>query len=142
MSFVNWYEAKGFINWFAQLTNKSFELLSEAQSAYLIHNSNHTYHSGDSAYRVQQYLPDNLGLQNIHGNVSEWTADCAHHNYNEAPKNDRPWLNVAPCKFAVARGASYFSNKQNQRINNRLPLSKKSRLPTVGFRIALRIIKK
>lgn len=161
---ITWDEAQAFVAWLRERSGQPYELPSEAQYAWALRQSDTHEARGNLADRaflkhlarpprrqifddyddgftgaspVSSFAADELGLHGLNDNLSEWTADCAHHSYHGAPVDDRPWLDEGGCTYAVARGASYFSGPPEVRADNRLPLAKRSRLPTVGFRVAL-----
>ncbi|WP_418355851.1 formylglycine-generating enzyme family protein [Shewanella algae] len=45
------------------------------------------------------------GLYDMHGNVSEWTADCWNDSYQGAPNNGQAWQG-GNCGRRVLRGGS------------------------------------
>ena len=39
---------------------------------------------------VCKFAPNALGIHDVHGNVTEWTEDCAHEDYQGAPTDGSP----------------------------------------------------
>jgi len=76
-----------------------------------------------------------MGVHDIAGNVSEWTADCWHQNYVKAPTNGSAWYNPG-CKRRVVRGGYWASAPEQTRAAFRLPVSAASHGPVIGFRVA------
>jgi formylglycine-generating enzyme required for sulfatase activity len=60
---------------------------------------------------VGSKLPNDYGLHNMHGNVSEWCQDWWHWDYNGAPTNGSSWETPLPLdEFRVIRGGlTYFA---------------------------------
>ncbi len=76
-----------------------------------------------------------MGVHDIAGNVSEWTADCWHQNYVKAPSDGSAWFNPG-CERRVVRGGYWASAPEQSRAAFRFPVSAESYGPVVGFRIA------
>ncbi len=57
---------------------------------------------------VGMYKPNNFGLYDMIGNVSEWVEDCDHVNYEGAPNDGSAWASEA-CQMRSRRGGSYSS---------------------------------
>ena len=51
------------------------------------------------------------------GNVWEWTQDCWHDNYNNAPNDGSAWLDAdgGDCSQRVLRGGSWLNFPENLR---------------------------
>lgn len=60
---------------------------------------------------VGTYGANAFGVHDILGNVSEWTRDCWHENYEGAPNDGTSWHQEGDgdCDRAVFRGGSWFS---------------------------------
>jgi formylglycine-generating enzyme required for sulfatase activity len=159
---VSWNEAKTYLAWLSRKTGKIYRLLSEAEREYVAragtttpfwwgssistsqanYNGNYTY--GDDGARgefrnetvpVETFAPNPWGLYQVHGNVSEWTEDCWHDNYSDAPTDGSPWSG-ADCKQRVRRGGSVGSPPQVLRSAFRLSNAVVNRTVFISFRVA------
>lgn len=87
------------------------------------------------------YQPNNFGLYDMLGNVSEWVADCYHPNYHGAPKTGDAWLD-GECSTRFARGGSWATNAKSMASSFR-PTVSPIKTSTIerrydrGFRLAL-----
>ncbi len=84
---------------------------------------------------VSDALVHPMGLHDIAGNVSEWTADCWHQNYVKAPSDGSAWFNPG-CERRVVRGGYWASAPEQSRAAFRFPVSAQSYGPVIGFRVA------
>lgn len=64
------------------------------------------------------YRPNGFGLHDMHGNVWEWTEDCYHDSYADAPSDGVAWT-AGDCARRVHRGGSWFSVPRNVRSSSR-----------------------
>jgi len=76
-----------------------------------------------------------MGVHDIAGNVSEWTQDCWHQNYIQAPADGSAWVNPG-CSQRVVRGGYWASAPEQSRAACRIPVKADSHGPVIGFRIA------
>ena len=83
---------------------------------------------------VGSYRPNDFGLFDIIGNVSEWTLDCWNSNYRRAPRDGRAWV-TGDCDLRVVRGGAFASEAQELRSAHRMGLSRNDRLLVMGFRV-------
>ncbi len=84
---------------------------------------------------VSDELQHPMGVRDIAGNVSEWTADCWHDNYVKAPTDGSAWHNRG-CDRRVVRGGYWASAPEQSRAAFRLAVKAESYGPVFGFRIA------
>lgn len=82
---------------------------------------------------------NDFGIFNLRGNVSEWTADCWHETYLDAPSDGRAWLATPPekCTDRVLRGGDFTSPILLLRPAHRTWIPDSFRTYHAGFRIAL-----
>lgn len=60
--------------------------------------------------------PNNFGLYDMIGNVSEWTNDFYdNYYYSDSPHKDPK--NEVPSDYKVIRGGAYYNNFYNQRLS-------------------------
>jgi formylglycine-generating enzyme required for sulfatase activity len=66
---------------------------------------------------VASFTENAFGLFDMLGNVYEWTLDCYHDNYRNAPYDSSAWLEADHdnCGQRVIRGGSWRSNPMNLR---------------------------
>jgi formylglycine-generating enzyme required for sulfatase activity len=84
---------------------------------------------------VDDELVHPMGVYDIAGNVAEWTADCWHQNYIQAPVDGSAWVNPG-CNRYVARGGYWASAPEHSRAAYRVSAKSETHGPVVGIRIA------
>lgn len=111
---VNWYDANAYISWLSEYTGDLWRLPTEAEWEYFARaGTNGRFNNGGEnselchiAYAAAPYfcpgdysrtapigsfLPNQFGIQDVHGNVFEWIHDCYHRNYIGAPIDGSAW---------------------------------------------------
>jgi formylglycine-generating enzyme required for sulfatase activity len=71
----------------------------------------------------------------MHGNVWEWTQDCWHDDYTDAPTDGTAWESSGDCGRRVLRGGSWFGNPVFLRSSYRLNFTPAARNGNDGFRV-------
>ncbi|QOJ23053.1 MAG: formylglycine-generating enzyme family protein [Gammaproteobacteria bacterium] len=87
---------------------------------------------------VARFSKNPFGLSDMLGNVGEWTQDCWHENYNDAPTDGSTWLakNSVDCNRRVVRGGSWYVSPQVLRSAVRGGSITDDADINLGFRIA------
>jgi formylglycine-generating enzyme required for sulfatase activity/Tfp pilus assembly protein PilF len=158
---VSWGDAKSYVDWLSRKTGRSYRLLSEAEREYVTragtttpfwsgltisteqanYDGNQTYGNRPRGeYRrqtvpVDSFQPNPWGLYQVHGNVYEWTEDCAHGDYNGAPTDGSPWTSGGDCRYHVYRGGSW----DNALVQLRAAFRSKATDVRVGGRVGFRV---
>ncbi len=84
---------------------------------------------------VDAFLPNALGLYDIHGNVWEWCEDHWHDNYEGAPTDGRAWLSDDNNAARVMRGGSWYLNPRYCRSATRFYGTPGGHNDDIGFRV-------
>lgn len=149
---VSWDDANAYVAWLSRKTGKPYRLPSEIEWEYaaragtatpyttgadLRHAQAKFAHEGPSgpsrAALVGTYAPNAFGLFDVHGNVSEWTADCyAKINAGIKPSGEEI---PAPCS-RTHRGGSFNDYADSVRSASRVGTAVDLRDATIGFRVA------
>jgi len=147
-------DAQQFITKLNQKTGQKYRLPSEAEWEYAARAGTTTewshgndeskmqnyawydVNSGGKTQAVGQKLPNAFGLFDMQGNVWEWTQDCWHENYADAPTDGSPWKNACADARKVRRGGSWSSRPSNLRSAYRLVSDSYFRVDGNGFRLA------
>jgi len=137
--------AKKFCQWLSAITGNFYRLPTEAEWEYACRaGSEKAYSFGDDPkelnnyawfkdnsnnkyHKVGQKLPNNWGLYDMHGNVSEWTLDAYNTTtYLKASQNLSKNPIVKPIKLypRVVRGGSWKSSNYRLRSASRQASSK------------------
>ncbi len=153
---VSWHDAQEYVNWLSKRSGQVYRLLSEAEWEYATRAGTQTpYHSGnemasnqarfksvsgasgqEKSVTVGRYPPNLFGLHDLHGNVREWTEDCRHENFRNAPSDGGSWVNGGNCDYRVIRGGSWGDRKSFLRSAYRSWTKPNSRSYAVGLRVA------
>jgi formylglycine-generating enzyme required for sulfatase activity len=83
---------------------------------------------------VRTFPMESIGSYDMVGNVSEWTLDCWHENYQRAPNDGSAWVNPG-CIQRVVRGAAWDSALVQARSAYREATDATTRSARLGFRV-------
>jgi len=84
---------------------------------------------------VGSFRANAFGLQDMLGNVWEWTQDCWNENYVGAPNDGNGWTN-GNCSRRVFRGGSWINLPNRIRSDHRGEGPITGRFSRLGFRVA------
>jgi formylglycine-generating enzyme required for sulfatase activity len=159
--YVNWDEAQQYVAWLAKLTSKPYRLLSEAEYEYATRAGTTTPWpwgndielngqpmakcdgcGGPSSRTAPagSFPPNKFGLYDMVGNVEEWTEDCWHNNYTDAPADGTAWLTGASCESHAARGGPFDFDSELVRSASRYAPAANVRDFRLGFRVARTLV--
>lgn len=82
---------------------------------------------------VGSFLPNSFGLYDMIGNVTQWTQDCWHDSYDDAPIDDTSWIG-GDCRYHVVRGTSFGETNGDDGAFGREPEIQHQAY--LGFRVA------
>jgi len=153
---VTWIDARHYAAWLAQMTGRSYRLLSEAEYEYAARAGSSTaYPWGDEIGKgnanckgcgsrwdasqpapVGSFAANAFGLYDMIGNVWQWLEDCYHSTYDGAPKAGSAWNSGCPDnRVRVFRGGSWSTPPPALRSASRGKNTTDSRFGSVGFRV-------
>jgi len=151
---VSWSDVQEFIRKLNQLTGQNYRLPSEAEWEYAARGGSTTewsfggdesrlrdfawynQKSGKKTHETAQKLPNAFGMFDMYGNVGEWTQDCWHENYLDAPTDGSAWIKSCSGKYAVPRGGSWYSDPEYLRSTSRVRHDRDYRDGGIGLRLA------
>ena len=84
---------------------------------------------------VGAFQPNRFRLQDLLGNVWEWTADCWNDRYVRAPGDGAAW-EMGDCDRRVVRGGAWNSQPMHVRAAVRDGIRSNTRSNNLGFRVA------
>ena len=153
---VSWEDAMAYADWLSDETGERYRLPSEAEWEYAARAETRTAYGwgqnvgrgrancdgcgsrwdDDEAAPVGSFAANTWGLHDMHGNASEWVADCWHENYAGAPDAGSAWMSGGDCRRRVLRGGSWLGDPMSLRSAKRGRLDVRLRYAYVGFRVA------
>ena len=141
---ISWDEAQEFIKKLNHFTNRQYRLPTESEWEFASKSDQNYIHSGsDNIGNVSWYSgnsenstkevgtkdPNNYGLFDLNGNVSEWCVDIAKDN----PGLDESWKEF-PYTWRVIRGGDFVSRYCY--VYTRSAADQEARRNNIGFRLA------
>ena len=158
---VSWLDAQAYVRWLSSQTGAEYWLLSESEWEYAARAGSSTKYSwgdaigrnrancidyggsnpcgsqwdGEQTAPVGSFEPNGFGLHDMHGNVSEWVADCVNGNYQGAPADGSAWLQ-GNCERRISRGGSWGPPYGIIRSADRNHPVARLREDIVGFRVS------
>jgi len=161
---VSWRDARAYAYWLSLKTGQKYRLPTEVEWEYAARAGTETvYWWGDEASHeyanygdedwvgavegrdewmktapVGRFPRNAFGLSDMLGNVWEWTADCWHGGYSDAPYDGSAWLEGAgaECDRRVIRGGSWIHVAENMRSASRFRITTGVPYYYIGFRLA------
>ncbi|MFY0602615.1 MAG: SUMF1/EgtB/PvdO family nonheme iron enzyme [Flavobacteriaceae bacterium] len=160
---INWYGAKAYAIWLSKKTNKLYRLPTEAEwefaakggkksKGYIYSGSNNLnevswnyenainsktewgYKNKVGTFPVGQKKPNELGIYDMAGNLSEWTLDVYDHKYKEGINPSGPKIGG----LRTIRGGSWDHGSEESRNTARTRQSPISNFTTnKGFRVVM-----
>lgn len=153
---VSWRQAQAYVKWLSETSGHRYRLPTEAEWEYFARGGSTEHFSfgkraqdlGSNAWfagnangrphEVGAKPINNFGLHDVHGNVAEWTADCASDTYNSAPV-DGSANTRGNCTSRVFRGGSWDHWPRMSRAATRDWLTDADRKDYIGFRVVREI---
>jgi len=158
---VNWNDAQSYVAWLSNKTGKHYRLLTEAEWEFaaragtvtafwfgetittsqanfrgaVTDNGSSEEGSRGRTIDVGSFPPNNFGLYDIHGNITEWIEDCWNDSYTDGPRNEAA-RSSGDCNRRMLRGGSWQDQPMHVRSADRLRYNPDSRNSYIGFRIA------
>lgn len=163
VSCISAVDAEQYVSWLSAKTEREFRLPSEAEWEYATRGLSTTarpwgeeisasdanfnfsrcltpFLNNERAWTctapVSEYEPNAFGVHDMLGNVWEWTSDCWHANYEDAPIDGSSWRTGGDCRLRPIRGGSWLNNARALRSAARDGLGATQRYVLQGFRVA------
>lgn len=152
--FVSFDDAQKYTAWLSQQTGSQYRLPTEAEWEYAARaGTSSPYWWGyqfeedkatcvgcgvpmepKSPTKVGEHTANAYGLNDVAGNVAEWTQDCYVDNYVDAPTDGSARL-ITPCPDRVIRGGAYTNAVKSIQSSTRESAHADARSASVGFRV-------
>lgn len=84
---------------------------------------------------VGSFLANSFGLNDVLGNVWEWTEDCWNNSYQGAPTDGSAWV-TSNCSRRILRGGAWHQHARDLRSARRYSDIPDARTMGFGFRVA------
>ncbi|MEA5138568.1 formylglycine-generating enzyme family protein [Arcicella rigui] len=150
---VSWDDAQEFLSKLNKLTGKSYRLPTEAEwefaarggnksKGYLYSGSNdinkvawYTINSDNQIHEVGLLSGNELGINDMTGNVNEWCFDWYSSDYYKISPINNP-INKSVDVYKVYRGGGWNWEPKFSRNSNRAAIEPTVRYYNIGFRVA------
>lgn len=151
ISNISWDDAQSYVNWINKLTSRKYRLLTSSEWEYAAKAGTTTKFSfGDyptpgvlnqtgKIQPVGSLAPNPFGVHDMHGNVWEWTQDCAYSEQTKTPIDGSAYIDK-DCSQRIARGGSYKNIVEVQSSSwssGHQPNVRDANSQPYGFRVAL-----
>jgi formylglycine-generating enzyme required for sulfatase activity len=158
---VSYFDATAYAAWLSAQTGEDYTIPTEAEWEYAARaNSPDNYSFGHEincelarydglnrcglaeAAPVASYPANAFGLYDMHGNVWEWTKDCALEDYSSfagSIQTEGAKATDQTCHRAMLRGGSFNLNAHKLRVSYRSWRYKDYRHNDTGFRLVRRV---
>jgi len=154
--YVSWNDAQEFITKLNAITGKNYRLPTEAEWEFAARGGNKSKgykYSGsnnlnevawiwancnDQCHPVGTKLPNELGIYDMSGNLSEWCSDWYdYYYYSYSPQNNPQGAEESSGKKVVRGGYSISTGLDFGRVVSRNSFDSTARKPFLGFRLVL-----
>lgn len=156
---VSWEDATKFCKIISTLTGVYFRLPTEAEWEYAARGGNMSKanmfsgaqkdlindyawtceNSQGQSHPVREKLPNELGIYDMSGNVSEWCSDWYFNSYSSGGNSTKNPQGPSSGSTKVHRGGSWFDKPSACRVSKRAFMNPKYVNKTVGFRLVAKI---
>ncbi|HEY1685363.1 MAG TPA: bifunctional serine/threonine-protein kinase/formylglycine-generating enzyme family protein [Tepidisphaeraceae bacterium] len=153
VNYVSKYDAEEFCRKLGQFEHRRYFLPSDAQfeiacragnqgkvngDSILNHVAWYTDNSSHQLHEVASKLPNDWGLFDTEGNVSEWCSDGYSDHLGSKHLVDPEFPSVS-VRFGLVRGGSYLDGASECSAASRTPADPDKHLINVGFRVATNV---
>lgn len=151
---VSWNDVQEFLQKLNQLTGKTYRLPTEAEWEYAARGGQQSRgykysgsndigavawydgNSGDKIHPVGQKSPNELGINDMTGNIWEWCSDWYAYDYYSGSPSSNP-QGPSTGSFRVLRGGVWYNAAAGCRVADRYGRSPWYRYHSYGFRVLL-----